>query len=68
MEEYREHVDLTTMEKELEQSGHEKQGTDKRVLLLQKELSQLSLQASARGALEELRKQKRVKEERYQLQ
>lgn len=55
------------MEKELEKFSQEKRAMDKKVMQLQKEQNQLSLQSSARGVLEELRKQRRATEERYQL-
>lgn len=55
------------METELGELGQEKQKQSTLLGQLQKELNQLSIHSSARGAVEELRKQRRVKEENYQL-
>lgn len=56
------------MEEELDEISQEKQKLSVKAVQLQKELSQLSLHSSARGAVDELKKQKRGKEENYQLE
>ena len=56
------------MEEELGKYSEEKQKLNTKVQQLQKEMSQLSVQSGARGALEELRKQKRSRDENYQLE
>ncbi len=68
LSDYKEQVDMTFIEEELDKFSQEKQKVKYRVQHLQKELSQLSLQSSARGAIEEVKKQKRSKEETYQLE
>ena len=67
-EEYKKDVDVLAMERDLGECSREKQAMDRKIMQLQKEQTQLSQQASARGALEELRKQKRALEETYRNQ
>ena len=68
LEEYKKDVDVLVMERDLGECSREKQAMDRKIMQLQKEQTQLSQQASARGALEELRKQKRALEETYRNQ
>ena len=56
------------MERELDELVEKKQKQGVKLGQLQKELNQLSVHSSARGAVDELRKQRRVKEESYQLE
>ncbi len=56
------------MEGELDQLVEEKQKHGSKLGQLQKELNQLSVHSSARGAVDELKKQRRGKEESYQLE
>jgi len=67
-EDYKNEVDVSAMERKLEELFTEKQTLDKKIMQLQKEQALLSQQASARGALEELRKQKKAMEESYRAQ
>ena len=59
-------VDISSLEGSLVTTKEEKRKMDEKVILLQKELSRVSQQSTARGALDALRKQKRAKEEDYQ--
>ena len=68
LSDYHQQTNVESMEVELDQLREEKQEHNVKLGQLQKELGQLSLHSSARGAVEELRKQRRVKEEAYQLE
>ena len=68
LSDYHQQTNLESMERDLEQLGEEKQKQSVKLGQLQKELNQLSVHSSARGAVDELRKQRRVKEESYQLE
>ena len=65
---YRAEFDSEAMEGELDKYSEEKRKLNTKVAQLQKEVNQLSQHSSARGAVEELRKQKRANEESYQLE
>lgn len=56
------------MEGEMEEYTEDKRKLNTKIGQLQKEVNQLSQHSSARGAVEELRKQKRTNEESYQLE
>ena len=68
LSEYHQQTNMESMEGELVELGQEKQRQSVLLGQLQKELNQLSVHSSARGAVDELRKQRRVKEESYQLE
>lgn len=61
-------VDLSSMEEELDSLATNKQKLSTKLTQLQKEQSQLSLYSSARGAIDGFKKQKKEKEDSYQLE
>lgn len=61
-------MDLGALEKELDELALDKQKLSTKLAQLQKELSQLSLYSGARGAIDGLKKQKKEKEDSYQLE
>lgn len=61
-------MDLVVLEEELEVLGQDKQKLTTKAMQLQKELTQQSLYSSARGAVDGLKKQKKEKEDSYQLE
>ena len=61
-------MDIPALEGSLRSLQGEKRKVDESVLTLQQEMSRISMQSSARGALEAHRKEKRNKEEDYQNQ
>ena len=65
---YQQQFSLSDMEQEVVKYREEKQRLGVRAGQLQKELTQVSQHSTARGAVEELKKQKRAKEESYQLE
>ena len=65
---YESQVDIPSLEVSLRLLHGEKRKVDEKVFSLQQELSRISQQASARGALDAKRKEKRSKEEDYQNQ
>lgn len=56
------------MEEELDALSVDKQKLSTKLTQLQKELSQLSMYSSARGAIDGFKKQKKEKEDSYQLE
>ena len=62
----RSQIDIPSLERALGSLREEKRKLDEQVMSLQQELSRVSQQSSARGALEAFRKDKRTKEEQYQ--
>ena len=68
MGDYRGEFSVDSMEEELSKFSEEKQKMSQKAAQLQKELAQLSTHSNVRGAVDELRKQKRAKEETYQLE
>ena len=61
-------MDIPVLERSLRSFQEEKRKLDEKVFTLQHELSRISQQSSARGALEASKKQRRSKEEDYQNQ
>jgi prefoldin subunit 5 len=68
LSDYHASMDLVAMEEELDELSAEKQKLGTKLTQLQKELSQLSMYSSARGAIDGLKKQKKEKEDMYQLE
>lgn len=68
LSDYHASVDLSSMEEELDSLSTDKQKLSTKLAQLQKELSQLSLYSSARGAIDGFKKQKKEKEDSYQLE
>ena len=61
-------MDVPALERSLRSLQGEKRNMDDSVNALQQEMTRISMQSSARGALEAHRKEKRNKEEDYQNQ
>ncbi len=59
-------MDLSSLEEAARSLRNEKKKTDDKVQTLQTELSKISQQSAARGALEALKNQKRTQEVAYQ--
>ena len=68
LSDYHETVDIVALEEELEVLGQDKQKLNTKAMQLQKELTQQSVYSSARGAVDGLKKQKKEKEDSYQLE
>ena len=65
---YHSSVSLSGLEEELEAWTQEKQKLNNKQAQLQKETSQLSMYSSARGAIDGLKKQRKEKEDSYQME
>lgn len=65
MEEFTSSVDIEALEAELEQLSSQKKTNNNSLSKLQQELTEITKQSSARGALESLQKQKQAKEQEY---
>ena len=59
-------MDISSLERELEEIGGDKRGVGDRLSRLQQEQAVITQQSSARGALDSMQKQKGTKEQQYQ--
>ena len=57
---------MSALERELEETGEQKRKTGEAVTRLQQEQSIITQQSSARGALQNMQKDKQAKEQQYQ--
>ena len=57
---------MSALERELEETGEQKRKTGETVTRLQQEQSIITQQSSARGALQNMQKDKQAKEQQYQ--